>query len=291
MHGSSLAKLLGYASDATLLIVNADDFGMCHAGNVATVEGLENGVYSSTTVMVPCPWFPDAVGQVRAHPEWDVGIHLTHTSEWTGFRWGPVAGASTVPSLVDEQGFFHSTFEAVYRHARLDEVERETRAQIETALAVGIDVTHLDSHMGVLQRDARYHELYVRIAAEYRLPIRMMNRATMASVGMNAVVELADRLGILMPDHFQYGGHWHAEDAVEYWSGVLRNLQPGVTDVYVHPAKPWPEIEALAADAAKRIASSIFFASSETDALLTTLGVHRIGYRPIRDLQRNLTPC
>jgi predicted glycoside hydrolase/deacetylase ChbG (UPF0249 family) len=196
-----------------------------------------------------------------------------------------------VPSLVDEKGFFHQTVEAVYEHARLDEVERESRAQIVTALASGIDVTHLDSHMGVMQRDPRYHELYVRLAAEYRLPIRMVDRNDMNNLGMGQVVDLADRLGVLTPDHFHYGAQWRAEDAAEHWSGVLRNLCPGVTDLYLHPAKAWPEIEAIAGDAAKRVASGTFFLAQETESLLAKLGVHRIGYRPIRELQQSLTPC
>jgi predicted glycoside hydrolase/deacetylase ChbG (UPF0249 family) len=141
---ATLCERLGHPAGARLLIVNADDFGMCHAENRATVAGLEAGIYTSSTIMVPCPWFAEAAAFARRRPEADLGVHLTQTSEWEAFKWGPVAGRSAVPTLVDERGHFYRDVESVYRHATLDEVERECRAQIEQALAAGIDVSHID---------------------------------------------------------------------------------------------------------------------------------------------------
>jgi predicted glycoside hydrolase/deacetylase ChbG (UPF0249 family) len=287
----SAAQLLGYADDARLLIINADDFGMCHAENVATIEGLEQGTFCSATMMVPCPWFEEAAAFARRMPAADLGVHITHTSEWERYTWGPVAGARAVPSLVDARGSFFRDVESLYAHARLDEIDVETRAQIDRALAAGIDVTHLDSHMGSVQLDVNYHDLYVRLAAEYRLPIRMASRAWMHDMGMAGIVELADRLGVLMPDHFWYGGPPAPDDTPAYWTDVLRRLKPGVSELYIHAAVDDPELRAITDSWAQRPADFRFFAAPATRNLLRDLGIVLMGYRALRELQRRSQVC
>ena len=287
----SLAQLLGYPDDARLLIINADDFGMCHAENVATIDGLESGAYRCATVMVPCPWFNEVVAFARRVPGADLGVHLTQTSEWQSYKWGPVAGAGAVPSLVDGQGSFYDDVPAVYAHARLDEVERETRAQIERALAAGIDVTHLDSHMGTLQLDVNYHDLYVRIAADYRLPIRMANRKWMRAIGMGHIVGLADRLGVLSPDHLWIGGPGPPADTERHWTALFQRLKPGVNELYVHAGVDVPEGHAITAAWAQRVADHRFFTAPSTSGVLAGHHVTLIGYREVRDLQRRLLAC
>lgn len=286
MSRPSLCERLGYPAESRLLIVNADDFGMCHAENAATVEGLLAGAYTSATAMVPCPWFHEAAAHARAHPEFDIGVNLTHTSEWESCRWGPVTRAAAVPSLADAHGCFFPEVEDVYRHARLDEVERETRSQIEVAVAAGIDVTHLDSHMGTLQLDARYHALYVRIAADYGLPIRMLRRERMRAMGLGAVVEQAAAAGVLAPDVLHVGGPPHVGETATYWSDVLRRLRPGVTEIYVHAGLDHPELRALGPAWAQRVADHQFFTARATREFLDALGVVRIGYRALRRAQR-----
>lgn len=287
----SLAQLLGYADDARLLIINADDFGMCHAENAATMAGLEQGAFCCSTIMVPCPWFEEAAAFARRRPAADLGVHITHTSEWEVYKWGPVAGRSAVPSMVDAGGCFYRDAETFYAHARLDEAERETRAQIERALAAGIDVTHLDSHMGTMQLDVNYHDLYVRLAAEYRLPIRMANRSFMRDMGMGQIAALADRLGVLSPDHFWYGGPPAPEETPAYWTNVLRQLKPGVSELYVHAALDAPEMRAISDSWAQRAADYAFLTAPSTRALVHDLGITLIGYRPLRELQRRSQPC
>jgi predicted glycoside hydrolase/deacetylase ChbG (UPF0249 family) len=284
----TVAQLLGYPDDARLLIINADDFGMCHAENAATIAGLEKGAFCSATIMVPCAWFAAVVHFAQRAPNADLGVHITHTSEWATYKWGPVCGASAVPSLVDARGYFHRDVESVYAHARLDEIERETRAQIERALAAGIDVTHLDSHMGTVQLDINYHDLYVRLAAEYRLPIRMARRSWMHHKGMAQIVELADHLGVLSPDHFWFGGPRRPEETVTYWTNLLRTLPPGVNELYVHAALDEPEMHAIGDAWAQRVADYEFFTAPATRALLRDLAVTLIGYRALRELQRSL---
>ncbi|MBI4519143.1 MAG: polysaccharide deacetylase family protein [Deltaproteobacteria bacterium] len=291
MSTRPLTDLLGYPAGARLLIINADDFGMCQAENAATIAGLRQGAFSSTTVMVPCPWFNEAVELARQQPGVGVGVHVTHTSEWERYKWGPVLGRSAVPSMIDSRGHFYRQTEVLYEHARLDEVERETRAQIETALAAGIDVTHLDSHMGTLQLAPDYHALYVRLAAEYRLPIRMARRDWLMEMGFGQVVAQADRLGVLRPDHFYVAGPPAPEETPQYWTALLRQLRPGVSEIYVHAALDTPELRAMTDSWRQRRADFDFFTAPDTAALLAELGITLISYRALRQAQRRLTPC
>jgi len=286
-----LSDLLGYPAEARLLIINADDFGMCQAENAATIAGLEAGAFSSSTAMVPCPWFNEVVGFAARHPRADIGVHVTHTSEWQLYKWGPVAGRSTVPSLVDGRGHFHPRTEDVYESARLAEVEVETRAQIDAALAAGIDVTHLDSHMGTLQLDPDYHALYVRLAAEYRLPIRMAHGGWLTAMGFGRIVEQADRLGVLRPDYFYVGGPPSPAETPAYWTALLQRLHPGVSEIYIHAARGTEELRAMTDSWQQREADFTFFTSPATRTLLQELGIVQIGYRALRAAQRSLTPC
>lgn len=288
---SSLAQLLGRADDAKLLIINADDFGMCHAENVATIDGMGSGAFCSTTVMMPCPWVEEVLEFARHQPEADIGVHITHTSEWGRYKWGPLSGAASVPSLVTARGHFHADVEPFHAHARLDDVERETRAQIDAALAAGLDVSHLDSHMGTVQLRAEYHELYLRLAADYRLPIRMAGKRMLAAMGMPQISSLADRLGVLHPDHFWFGGPPAPAATPSYWADVMRNLMPGVTEIFIHPAVADSELRGMTDSAPQREADYRYFTSAEARDLRRDLGIELAGYREIRDLQRRLTPC
>jgi predicted glycoside hydrolase/deacetylase ChbG (UPF0249 family) len=252
---------------------------------------LQKNAFCSATIMVPCPWFGGAAEFAQQHPEMDLGVHITHTSEWQQYKWGPVLGRSAVPSMVDARGALHPTTEAVYGHARLDEVEAETRAQIDTALDAGIDVTHLDSHMGTLQLDVNYQALYVRLAAEYRLPVRMARRSWLTAMGFGTIAEEADRLGVLRPDHFYVGGPPTPESTAGYWTKLVHELQPGVSEIYIHAAFDSPEMQAMSASWRQRQADFDFFTDARTRGLLIELGIVLIGYRALRDAQRRLTPC
>jgi len=143
---------------------------MCHSVNQATKEGYEKGIVSSGSLMAPCPWFQEAAAYFREHPEFDVGLHLTLTSEWELYRWRPVKSKERVPGLIDNDGFLWRSSEEVAQHATPEEVETEIRAQIEHAKHFGIRPTHLDTHMGTLFARAEYLEVYYRISEEYGIP-------------------------------------------------------------------------------------------------------------------------
>ena len=280
------SERLGYPKDARLLIVNADDFGMCHDANQATIEGLTQGLFTSSSILVTCPWFEEAAAFARSHPEADLGVHLTLNSEWPLYKWGPVLGARAVPSLVDENGYLWADVRKVYERDHLDEAERELRAQIEKALLAGIDVTHLDSHMGPLHFRADYHELYLNLARDYRLPIRLAGRTRLEAMGFHSIIEQIERDGIVYPDNLVFEGPSSLEETSEYWTSLLRGLRPGATEILCHPAYARDELRACAHDPEQREADFRFFTSDGTRQLLADERIELIGYRPLRDLMR-----
>ena len=164
----TLQEKLGYPASAKLLIIHADDLGMAHSVNRATLEALEKGWVTSASVMVPCSWFPEVVRWAKAHPQADLGIHLTLDSEWTSFRWRPVSGSDQVPSLLDSDGYLLLDPELL--HGTLPEIEREVRAQIERARAAGLPITHLDSHMLALTSKPDYFRLYLQLGTITKFP-------------------------------------------------------------------------------------------------------------------------
>ena len=173
----SLAERLGHPADAKLLILNCDDLGFCHAANVGVYEALRHGLATSASLMVPCPW---ARGAAAAYRGEDVGVHLTVNAEHDLYRWGPITHA---PSLLDGDGGFPRTVADVWDHADLDEVRRECRAQIERAILWGFDVSHLDAHMGTMQIKSEFFDVYLDLAVEFRLPLRLSGPETESLIG------------------------------------------------------------------------------------------------------------
>ncbi len=165
------AEKLGYPKDAKVIILHVDDAGMSWDSNEGTINAVDHGVASSFSVMMPCPWVPAIVKYIKANPTVDAGLHLTLTSEWKNYRWGPLMGKPSVPGLVDEEGAMWRNVEQVIQHSSGDEVEAEIRAQIDRALTMGFKPTHLDSHMGTLFADEEFLKRYIKIGAEYQIPI------------------------------------------------------------------------------------------------------------------------
>ena len=160
----------GGASDATYLVIRADDGGMSHSVNMALERLMQTGMPLSVSVMFACPWYQETAEILKRHPEVAVGIHLTLNSEWKNYRWGPVSGRSAVPTLVDEEGYFFATSEALHQHhPDIREVERELRAQIERARRTGLKIDYVDYHMGTVSRYLEFREVAERLAREYRL--------------------------------------------------------------------------------------------------------------------------
>ncbi len=168
---STFAERLGYPAGKKVLIMHVDDAGMSWDSNQGAIRSIDEGVANSMSVMMPCPWVPDIVNYIHENPEVDAGLHLTLTSEWKKYRWGPLMGKPAVPGLVDQQGAMWRSVAEVVKNASADEVEAEIRAQIERAQAMGFQPTHLDSHMGTLFADMEFLKRYIKVGAEYQIPV------------------------------------------------------------------------------------------------------------------------
>jgi predicted glycoside hydrolase/deacetylase ChbG (UPF0249 family) len=229
----SLAEKLGYARDAKLVIVHADDLGMTHSVNAASIKGLESGLVTSASIMVPCPWFPEMAEYAKAHTDADFGLHLTLTSERVFYRWGPVAARDKVPSLVDSNGYFHLNWnESTHIDAR--EVESELRAQMERALAMGVRPTHLDSHQyRLFENGKEIFQSVLRVAHEYKLPVFVVRDWFAERPYLEAALGPED----LVVDHTVT---MEPGVAPEKWADLyvtaLKNLRPGVTVFIIHLA-------------------------------------------------------
>jgi hypothetical protein len=274
---ATLAERLGHGPDNRLLIVNCDDLGSSHAANIAIRRALTGGIATSATLMVPCPWAREAVSVL---PDADIGVHLTFTAEYPGYRWRSLTGAA---SLHDDDGFLPATAAAAIARARPEDVRAEGRAQIERALAWGVDVTHLDSHMGVVQIDATLFDVYLDLAVEYALPLRMFGARTDALLGFGGK-DRARARGVLFADHIL--DPW-GRDSRTLLVERLPVLAAGVTETFAHPVDDGPELRGYDPDHPDaRVADSLCFTDPGMAALLATTGVIPISYRPLRDLQR-----
>ena len=167
----TFAERLGFPKGAKVLILHVDDAGMSHESDMGVEMALTDGVSTSTSVMMPCPWVPEIVKYIMEHPNTDAGLHLTLTSEWDYYRWGPLAGKAAVPGLTDKQGDLYSSVEAVYFHATPEEIDKEIRAQLDRALAMGFKPTHLDSHMGTLFAKEAFLQKYLQMGIEKQIPV------------------------------------------------------------------------------------------------------------------------
>jgi len=283
----SLAERLGFKATDKLLIVNGDDTGMCHTANLATIECLEKGAMRCATIMVPCPWFPEIAAYAKGHPERDFGIHLCHTSEWHKYRWGPVAPADKVPSLIDPNGYLWPEAEDVYAHGTPEEALIEGRAQIRRALTAGVAVTHLDSHMGTLQLDPRYVPIYLQLAVEFDLPVRMASQETLTHFGHPELRGQFAGKGIVFPDFFVYEEMKdEGKDVRGFWLDKVKRLRPGVTELYIHAGMPTDELKAITGSWQTRSQEyEVFTHDGEMKRVLSDEKVILIGYKPLRELQ------
>lgn len=275
---TTLAERLGYGPDDRLLIVNCDDLGSSHAANQGVYQALREGIATSATLMVPCPWAREAAARYRGE---DVGVHLTLNAEHDLYRWGPITHA---PSLFDGDGGFPRTLNDIWEHADVDEARRELRAQIERAILWGFDVSHIDSHRGALHLRPEFFDVYLELAVDFGLPFRLPAASAQRRVGF-PFRQLAADEGVVFPDHLLYvangpGSRRVIERAVE-------DLPPGVTEAYVHPAVDSAELRAAMPDWAARVDDLDLVTRDGTlRCTLERAGVHLIGYRQLRDLQR-----
>lgn len=291
----TLAERLGLSATERVAVVHVDDIGMCHAANEGAFECLSNGPATCGSIMVPCPWFGEAAERARTSPGIDVGVHLTLNAEWEHYRWGPVAGRDRVRSLVDDDGMLPRTTLEVMQRARPEEVEIELRAQIDRALAAGLDVTHLDAHMGTAMMPP-FVGIYARLAREYGLPLFVIrpDEATLAARGIAGlakvfapVVDELDAAGFPILDAFDVDSLGFAPgEGLAHNARRLAGLAPGVTYLICHAAKMSDELAAISADAHARELERTYYGGEIGRRAFAEAGVRTVGMRALRDLVR-----
>jgi len=243
--GQTYAERLGWPEGTKAVIFHVDDAGMSHESNMGAIKAIEDGVATSTSIMMPCPWVPELSAYLKEHPQVDAGVHLTLTAEWKKYRWGPVAGKPAVPGLVDSEGCLWHGVEDVAAHATADEFETEIRAQIDKALAMGIKPTHLDSHMGTCFLPL-YLDRYVKVGIEKQIPILMMG-GHMQHISASAEAAALKPFVYLIANRVWNAGLPVIDDLVtsptsadtyegrkEQLITLLREMKPGITEIIVH---------------------------------------------------------
>jgi predicted glycoside hydrolase/deacetylase ChbG (UPF0249 family) len=241
ISAQTLVEQLGYPPDTKLIIFHADDLGETHSVNAAAIKALQGGTINSASLMVPCPWFPEIADYAKSHPDADFGLHLTLTSERVYYRWGPVAPADKVPSLVDHNGYFHHDWEE-NKHINAKEVEVELRAQIERALAMGVRPTHLDSHQyRLIMNGKELFDVMLRVAHEYKLPVFVTRDWFADHPYLQASLDPGD---IVLDHTVTIEPDIPPERWAEFYLTALKNLKPGVTEFVIHPGYDDDELRA-----------------------------------------------
>jgi chitin disaccharide deacetylase len=272
----TLGERLGYAPNAKLLIITCDDLGFTHSANVAVYEAMRDGVATSASLMVPCPWSRDAASRYRGE---DVGVQITLNAQFETYRWGPITHA---PSLLDGDGGFPRTVEDAWDHADLDEVRREARAQIERAIMWGFDVSHLVSHLATLEQRPDFFDVFLQLAVEFGLPMRLGDAEAERVAGF-PFRRLAAEEGAVFPDRVLVSAPG-AQRSVER---ALFELAPGVTEINLHPAADTDEMRAASFDWGGRVEDYVYLCRDPSlREMLARADVTLIGWRELRELQR-----
>jgi chitin disaccharide deacetylase len=297
MTPNPIFEKLGYSETDRLVIIHTDDIGMCHASVQAFKDLWAFGTITSGAVMVPCPWFPAVAQMCRANPDIDMGVHATLNSEWESYRWAPISTREANTGLVDEAGYFHQWHQAVYNNAKPAAVEKEVNAQIERALAAGIDVTHVDSHMGTIMSPL-FIQSYIQSAASRLLPNMLPRTDAMGLDLMGAspeellvyapIMEQLEKMGVPMLNGILPMPLNEPRQAaqIEIAKDLLGNLPEGITHFILHPAIETAELCAIAPDWESRVANYNVFMSEELKKFLEREDFKLIGYRLLRDVMR-----
>ena len=295
MTSNPFLNKLGYSDTDRLVILHTDDIGMCHASVQAFKDLWNSGTITSGATMVPCPWFPAVARMCRENPEIDMGVHATLNAEWESYRWGPVSTRDPESGLLDADGYFNQWHQAVYDHAKPEAVEREVNAQIERALAAGIDVTHVDSHMGTIM-NPKFILSYIQAAASRLLPSMLprLNAKGVDVVGLSSdeiqryepVIQQIENMGLPMLDGLLFLPLDQPNGQMEIAKDLLGDLPEGITHFVLHPSIDTAELRSIAPDWESRVANYNTFMSDELKKFMEAADIKLIGYRQIREAMR-----
>ena len=237
----SVQEKMGYPKNSKLLIIHADDVGLSHSVNTATFSAFKNDNITSASIMVPCPWFKEVVDFSKTNPNYDFGLHLTLTSEWKYYKWGPVASLNSVKGLVNEEGYFYDNVQDVVKHASPKEVEIELRAQIEKALKSGLQPSHMDSHMGTLFNSPEFFQVYLNLAVEYDIPafvpLSYLKGSPLEPLITSREIPI-NFTAMILPEINPE--NWHV-----FYNQVIAELKPGINEIIIHLGLKDDEMDAI----------------------------------------------
>lgn len=291
-------KRLGFSEDDRVVIFHADDVGMCHSAVTAFRELIEKGALTSGAAMVPCAWFPSVATYCREFPETDLGVHMTFTSEWTHYRWRPLSTTDASSGLIDNEGYFHSSTNAVQASGVPAFIEAEVEMQIDRAIAAGVDVSHIDMHMGAMLHP-NFLPAYLNAATSRKIPmlayrmseekLKKWNNPKLAEKILQITRDLEDK-GFPIIDHFYQTDLSKPETRQDEMDHIFKSLQPGLTHFITHPAHDTPETRAISPDWAGRVADFEALNSRHFQQSIQNNRIIKIGYRELRDAIRQNEP-
>jgi hypothetical protein len=275
----TIAERLGYPANAKLLILHIDDIGAAHSENAATIEALTKGVANSTSIMIPCPWAGEAAEMIKARKNIDVGVHLTLTSEWKNYKWGPLTDKSKVPSLINDKGFFRPLTDSFYLNAKIEEVEMEVKAQMDKAYQMGLEITHIDTHMGTMMTRKDVVDLYLKLGEVYKVPVLFNNEAMKVFGNYNYPVSVTIS-GVPTEAY--------PNKMAAYYDNYLNTLQPGLNVLLMHVAYDDREMKAVTIDhpfwgAKWRQNDYNYLMSPKTKKLIEKNNIILVTWREVRD--------
>ncbi|WP_209406296.1 polysaccharide deacetylase family protein [Pseudozobellia sp. WGM2] len=288
-----LLKKLGYPKNTKLLIIHADDAGLSHSENRATIKTLEDGFVNSYSIMVPCPWYYEMALYAKNNPQYDYGIHLTLTCEWENYKFGPVLPVSQVPSLVDENGHFYKSREKLRQNASAADIAKELEAQIKKALEFGLEPTHLDSHMYSVGAHPEFFKIYKNLGEQFNLPV-FLNKQLLQMVGLDPKTNLSDSDYTI--DHTYFGEFKYFENGelYDYYKKSIENMGYGVNLILIHPAFNDDEMKGVTINHPNfgsewRQIDLDFFTTEKSRALLKKNDIKLITWKEIKYLIQNNT--
>jgi predicted glycoside hydrolase/deacetylase ChbG (UPF0249 family) len=295
----SFAERLGWKPSDVVVILHVDDVGMSHSSNLGAIETVEKGVATSWSVMMPCPWVPEIAKYLKQHPDIDSGLHLTLTSEWSLYRWPPLAGKPKVPGLVDEEGCLWQNVMKVATHATADEIEAEIRAQVDRAERLGMPITHLDSHMGTLFARPDYFERFAKVGMEKGIPILAIGGHATYTQKENpeATGKLREWIpkiwnaGLPVLDDLHTGSYgWKAEEKTANFLELLKELKPGVTEILFHASIPTEDFPLITSSSPSRLADARALTDSAVKKLIQERGIILSTWKELKERRKKAGP-
>ncbi len=295
----TFAERLGWKPTDVVIILHVDDVGMSHSSNLGGIETVEKGVATSWSVMMPCPWVPEIAKYLKQHPDVDSGLHLTLTSEWSLYRWPPLAGKPKVPGLVDVEGCLWPSVEQVATHATPDEIEAEIRAQVERAEQMGIPITHLDSHMGTLFARPDFFERWAKVGIEKGIPILAIGGHATYTLKENPGV--SEKLRPMIPKIWNGGLPviddlhtdsyvWKPEEKTEKLLALLKELKPGVTEILFHASIPTDDFALITSSSQSRLADARALTDPAVKKLIQERGIILTTWKELKTRRQKAGP-